>query len=353
MAKKRGLGAGLGALIPPAAAPRGVDVLIPQKTSNLGTETGTDGFEPGAKTPGAVQDLLNPTTMRNSRNRKGKDAQATDLVPVPGAVYAELPLDAVQPNHAQPRSYFDEDALEELAQSIRLIGVQQPIIVRPLAGTKGRGKNAKFELIMGERRLRASKLAGKETIPAIVRDTADEDMLRDALLENLHRADLNPLEEAAAYQQLIDDFGCTQEVLAKKIARSRPQISNTLRLLKLPASVQMQVAAGVISAGHARALLSLDGAAAMEAMCQRIIAEGLSVRNVEELIALGDADAPAPKRQTRQAQALSPELIEAKSIWEDTFQTRVNLKLGKTKGTLTIEFADAQDLARLTKLLGK
>lgn len=208
-----------------------------------------------------------------------------DLVPVPGARFAEVPIDSIRENPRNPRTVFDEDALDELAYSLREVGVLQPVVIRTIDGASG---GETYELVMGERRWRAAKRAGLSAIPAIIRETTDDDLLRDALLENLHRAELNPLEEAAAYQQLLDDFNCTQDELAERIGRSRPQISNTLRLLRLPAVVQRQVAAGLISAGHARALLGLESPALMEELSTRIVAEGLSVRQVEKLVATGD-----------------------------------------------------------------
>ena len=223
----------------------------------------------------------------------------TELRPVPGAEFAEIPLDQIRPNPRQPRTVFDEDELGELVNSIREIGVLQPVVVRRVPEGTQDGE-VRYELIMGERRWRASRAAGKDVVPAIIKVTEEDDLLRDALLENLHRSQLNALEEAAAYQQLLDDFGCTQEELGRRIHRSRPQISNTLRLLKLPPLVQRRVAAGVLSAGHARALLGLPDAAAMERMAQRIVAEGLSVRTVEELVTLGDDDTPGdPPRAAR------------------------------------------------------
>ncbi len=259
--RRRGLGRGLGALIPTApgtgkpegagpAGPSPVDVLI----------------------PGRAEPALAPP-------------DAGDGAVVAGAHFAEIALDAITPNPRQPREVFEEEALAELVHSLREVGLLQPIVVRPLAEDR-------YELIMGERRWRAAREAGFTVIPAIVRDTGDDVMLRDALLENLHRSQLNPLEEAAAYDQLLQDFGCTHDELAGRIGRSRPQISNTLRLLKLPPLVQRRVAAGVLSAGHARALLGLDEAAAQERLAQRIVAEGLSVRSVEEIVALG-GDAPS------------------------------------------------------------
>jgi ParB family chromosome partitioning protein len=264
---------------------------------------------------------------------------ADDLLPVPGATFAEIPVASIHPNARQPRTVFDEEALDELVDSIREVGVLQPVVVRPA--------DDGYELIMGERRWRATQAAGLETIPAIIRQTDDGDMLRDALLENLHRAQLNPLEEAAAYQQLLDDFGCTQEQLAGRIHRSRPQISNTLRLLKLPPLVQRRVAAGVLSAGHARALLALPDPAAMERLAQRIVAEGLSVRAVEEIVALGGDEAKPARRVAPRAGDRNEALDHLASRLSDRFETRVKVALGKSKGRLTVEFASVQDLNRI------
>jgi len=261
------------------------------------------------------------------------------LLPVPGARFAELPVGEIRPNPKQPRTVFDEDALEELVGSIREIGVLQPIVVRDA----GDG----YELIMGERRWRATQAAGLATIPAIIRDTDDADLLRDALLENLHRSELNPLEEAAAYQQLLDDFGCTHEQLATRIQRSRPQISNTLRLLKLPPLVQRRVAAGVLSAGHARALLGLNDGAAIERLAQRIVAEGLSVRAVEEIVSLGGDAAPNERRAAPRAGVKNEALDHLAARLSDRFDTRVKVSLGKSRGRLTVEFASVQDLNRI------
>jgi ParB family chromosome partitioning protein len=271
-------------------------------------------------------------------------AGGEDLLTVPGARFAELPVDAIKPNPRQPRTEFAEDALDELVSSIREVGVLQPIIVRP-DGDSG------YELIMGERRLRATQAAGFATIPAIIRDTDDSDLLRDALLENLHRAQLNPLEEAAAYQQLLDDFGCTHEELATRIHRSRPQISNTLRLLRLPPLVQRRVAAGVLSAGHARGLLGLADGAAIERLAQRIVAEGLSVRAVEEIVSLGgDPQAAAPRSRPR-AGVRNEALDELATRLSDRFETRVKINLGKQRGRLTVEFASVLDLNRILESL--
>ena len=276
----------------------------------------------------------------------GEEPVDDGLLPVPGARFAEVPISAIVPNPRQPRTVFDEDELAELVHSVSEIGVLQPIVVRPVeAGEDG---SPRFELVMGERRWRASTEAGLSTIPAIVRETADDDLLRDALLENLHRSQLNPLEEAAAYQQLLEDFGCTHEELASRIGRSRPQISNTLRLMKLPPLVQRRLAAGVLSAGHARALLALEDGGAMERLAQRIVAEGLSVRAVEEVIAVGDADT-APRRRT--PAPARPELEARAARLGDRLDTRVRISVGRNRGRLTVDFAGVEDLDRILRLL--
>ncbi|MFF2452377.1 ParB/RepB/Spo0J family partition protein [Isoptericola sp. NPDC058082] len=270
-------------------------------------------------------------------------SRETELKPVPGARFAEISVESIRPNTWQPRTVFDDGDLDELVASISEIGVLQPIVVRPDASDPDQ-----YELIMGERRWRASQAAGLDTIPAIVRETDDSDMLRDALLENLHRAALNPLEEAAAYRQLLDDFGCTHEELATRIARSRPQISNTLRLLKLPPLVQRRVAAGVLSAGHARALLSLSDGAEIERLAQRIVSEGLSVRATEEIVTLltsGNTDVPG--RRAPRAGQRSEAMDELATRLADRFETRVKVSIGKTKGRLTVEFASVEDLNRI------
>jgi ParB family transcriptional regulator, chromosome partitioning protein len=273
--------------------------------------------------------------------------ETPELVPVPGARFAELPVTAIRPNTWQPRTVFDEGDLDELVESIREIGVLQPIVVRPDKEHPG-----EYELIMGERRWRATQAAELETIPAIVRDTDDGDMLRDALLENLHRADLNPLEEAAAYRQLLDDFGCTHEELATRIARSRPQISNTLRLLRLPPLVQRRVAAGVLSAGHARALLGLSDGAEIERLAQRIVSEGLSVRATEEIVMLTESDGGNTKtRKAPRAGTRSEAVDELATRLSDRFETRVKVALGKNKGRMTVEFASVEDLNRILNVM--
>ena len=292
-------------------------------------------------------------------NVSRETSEENELLPVPGASFAEIAIDQIVPNAKQPREVFDEDDLKELSASIKEVGVLQPVVVRNIPAT-GRSEklqeylaekpDARYELIMGERRLRASELAGETTIPAIIRETDDGDLLRDALLENLHRAQLNPLEEASAYQQLMADFGATQEELAKRIARSRPQIANTLRLLKLPPTVQKKVAAQVITAGHARALLSLDTAEDMERLSERIVAEGLSVRTTEEIVRVGKVKAtPRPRaRKQEPLSALGESVVTALS---DAYDTRVSITEGQKKGRIVIEFAGADDLQRIADLI--
>ena len=260
-----------------------------------------------------------------------------------GSYLQLIPVNQIRPNPKQPRTVFDEDALNELVESIQEIGVLQPIVVRKV-------EEDQFELIMGERRWRATTAAGLEKVPAIVRGTDDGDLLRDALLENLHRAQLNPLEEAAAYQQMLSDFGCTQEELATKIKRSRPQISNTIRLLRLPAPVQRRVAAGVLSAGHARALLMVEDPVAQEKLAQRIVAEGLSVRAVEEIVAMGDAKSGV-ERAKRSPRQPSPRAVELSNSLSDHFDTRVKVDIGRNRGQITIEFASEDDLERIMNIV--
>ncbi|MGB6162058.1 MAG: ParB/RepB/Spo0J family partition protein [Pseudonocardiaceae bacterium] len=282
---------------------------------------------------------------------------------VAGAVYQELPIDAIVPNPRQPRQAFDEEALAELAHSIREFGLLQPIVVRPLPAEPVIGQlpaepvigdpgASRYELIMGERRWRAARQAGLDRIPAIVRVSADDAMLRDALLENIHRVQLNPLEEAAAYQQLLEDFGVTHEQLASRIGRSRPVITNTIRLLKLPVAVQRRVAAGVLSAGHARALLSLAEPSAQEALAARIVAEGLSVRATEEAVTLSrtEPDQTRPKAAApRPMQA--PGLQHLAENLSDAFDTRVKVELGRRKGRIVVEFGSVDDLERIIALM--
>ncbi|OHU98856.1 ParB/RepB/Spo0J family partition protein [Mycobacterium talmoniae] len=268
----------------------------------------------------------------------------------PGAVYREIDPASIQPNPRQPRQVFDEEALAELVHSIREFGLMQPIVVRSLDATDGQGP--RYQLVMGERRLRAAQQAGLETIPAIVRQTDEENLLRDALLENIHRVQLNPLEEAAAYQQLLDEFGVTHEELAARIGRSRPLITNMIRLLRLPIAVQRRVAAGVLSAGHARALLSLEaGPEAQEELAARIVAEGLSVRATEEAVTLanhGGTNTPAPPRRKP---IQMPGLQDVAERLSTAFDTRVTVSLGKRKGKIVVEFGSVDDLQRIVDLM--
>jgi ParB family transcriptional regulator, chromosome partitioning protein len=325
MSKHRGgLGRGLGALIPtgPATPQASPAAPVPAQPAGIGTQ------RPGTPPSGAP----------------GWDEQ---LAPVPGARFAEIAVESIVPNPKQPRQVFDEEALDELKASIQEVGFLQPIVVREVGGNK-------FELVMGERRWRAAQTLGRETIPAIIRETRDDAMLRDALLENIHRADLNPLEEAAAYQQLLDEFGATHEELARRIGRSRPQISNTIRLLNLPARVQHRVAAGVLSAGHARALLGLEEADEQEALATRIVAEGLSVRATEELVTLAVSGGTKAKSATptRRAKPHAPALADLADRLSDRFDTRVKVEIGRSKGKITIEFATVDDLERIVGIIG-
>jgi ParB family transcriptional regulator, chromosome partitioning protein len=321
-----GLGRGLGALIPTAPSP--------------GTAVATDDSRaPASDLPSSA-----PAQFAVSA---GAVLPSAELSPVPGARFAELPVSAIERNAKQPRHVFDEDSMEELKASIQEVGLLQPVVVREIGG-------GRYELVMGERRWRAAEAIGRETIPAIVRDTRDDAMLRDALLENIHRANLNPLEEAAAYQQLLDEFGATHEELAKRLGRSRPQISNTIRLLNLPAPVQRRVAAGVLSAGHARALLGLDDSDAQEHLALRIVAEGLSVRATEELVslALADGTAKKPAPAARRPKVHAPALNDLAERLSDRFDTRVKVDIGRNKGKITIEFATVDDLERIVGMIG-
>ncbi|MBB5110709.1 ParB/RepB/Spo0J family partition protein [Micromonospora echinospora] len=330
-----GLGRGLGALIPTGPVP-GADPVAtePESPTAVGPTSAPVAGATAAIT-GAVGSV--PPSAAEPESH---------LSPVPGARFAEILVDAIVPNPKQPRHVFDEEALEELKTSIQEVGFLQPIVVRQL-------DTEKYELVMGERRWRAAQAVGRETIPAIVRDTKDDAMLRDALLENIHRANLNPLEEAAAYQQLLEEFGATHEELARRIGRSRPQISNTIRLMNLPAAVQRRVAAGVLSAGHARALLSLDDAEAQEQLAKRIVAEGISVRGAEELVHLALAEEPAKASAAkRRPKPHAPALTDLADRLSDRFDTRVKVDIGRSKGKITIEFATVDDLERIVGLIG-
>jgi ParB family chromosome partitioning protein len=313
--RKGGLGRGLASLIPTGPADGETD------PSRLGT---------------ATADVLMGGPP---------DAATNDI----GAVYREIDPALIEPNPRQPRQVFDEEALAELVHSIREFGLMQPIVVRAVDGAPG---GPRYQLVMGERRWRAAQAAGMTAIPAIVRETDEDNLLRDALLENIHRVQLNPLEEAAAYQQLLDEFGVTHDELAVRIGRSRPLISNMIRLLRLPIPVQRRVAAGVLSAGHARALLSLEGGPdAQENLAARIVAEGLSVRATEEAVTLAnrsDASQPAaPRRKPIQM----PGLQDVAEQLSGAFDTRVTVSVGKRKGKIVIEFGSVDDLQRIVGLM--
>jgi ParB family transcriptional regulator, chromosome partitioning protein len=303
-APRRGLGRGLGALIPTAP--------------------------------------VEESEHEQSHTHESEPTGLPGLVAPAGSWFAEIPAEEITPNPVQPRQVFDEDAMAELVQSIREVGLLQPIVVRQTGPDR-------YELVMGERRWRAAQQAGLEAIPAIVRATDDSDMLRDALLENLHRSQLNPLEEAAAYQQLLEDFGCTHDELAGRIGRSRPQISNTIRLLKLSPAVQRRVAAGVLSAGHARSLLGVEDADQQERLAARVVAEGISVRGLEEIVATGGGTAKpvAPVRR----KPVAPGLAELADRLSDRFETRVKVDLGQRKGKITVEFASLDDLRRIVDIM--
>jgi ParB family chromosome partitioning protein len=299
---KRGLGKGLGALIPTA-----------------------------------------PLTPPGARAEGGPDAADGGVPAVAGAYFEAVPGRFISPNPRQPRQVFDEDALAELAESIRAVGLLQPIVLRRLGAQR-------YEIVMGERRWRACELAGLDLVPAIVRQTGDDELLRSALMENLHREQLNPLEEAAAYQQLLDDFAATHEELAHRIGRSRPHITNTIRLLNLPAGVQKRVAAGVLSAGHARALLALGDPVAQEELARRVVAEGLSVRAVEEIVTVGESPGTRPRQRAGRA-PVAPALADLANRLSDVFDTRVKVELGQRKGKMVIEFGSLADLERIVRTI--
>jgi ParB family chromosome partitioning protein len=335
--RKGGLGRGPAALIPtgPSPAPglgtAAADVIIGTDRRTVTAAGVFNGAGPG-------------TTERDDiveREAAGTDAPLSD----PGAVYREIPPDQISPNPRQPRQAFDEESLAELVHSIREFGLLQPIVVRRIGPQD-------YQLVMGERRWRAAQDAGLAVIPSIVRETADDALLRDALLENIHRVQLNPLEEAAAYQQLLDEFAVTHEELATRLGRSRPVITNMIRLLKLPIPVQRRVAAGVLSAGHARALLALDGGAdAQELLAARIVAGGMSVRATEEAVTLANrGDAPTPPTPRRKP-VDAPGLQDFAERLSESFDTRVTVSLGKRKGKIVVEFGNVDDLQRIVSLM--
>ena len=376
--QRRGLGRGLGSLIPTgprpdpavaAAEPASEEASGPPGPASadwIGVPLPRDPVAPGEPTTGEPPDEAGAPADAVPADAVPADAVPADAVPadaeaaagdqagdpgdgeaaarlrpVAGAFFAELPVAQVRPNPRQPREVFEEEAMAELVASIREVGLLQPVVVRPA--------DDGYELVMGERRWRAVREAGLLTVPAIVRDTDDDDLLRDALLENLHRAQLNPLEEAAAYQQLLDDFGCTHEELASRIGRSRPQISNTLRLLRLSPAVQRRVAAGVLSAGHARALVGVEDPGAQDHLAGRVVAEGISVRGLEELVAVGET---GPRgAATRRHRPTSPGLEDLSARLSDRLETRVKVDLGRRKGRITVEFASLPDLERIVALI--
>ncbi|MFJ6939310.1 ParB/RepB/Spo0J family partition protein [Streptomyces sp. NPDC101132] len=340
--RRRGLGRGLGALIPAAPQEQSGPVVGAGSTSPAAVPVLT--AERGVAAA-KVATLPHATVSRETEVPEPA-AVEPEAAAVAGATFAELELDSITPNPRQPREVFDEDALAELVTSIQEVGLLQPVVVRQLGPER-------YELIMGERRWRACREAGLERIPAIIRATDDEKLLLDALLENLHRAQLNPLEEAAAYDQLLQDFNCTHDQLADRIGRSRPQVSNTLRLLRLSPPVQRRVAAGVLSAGHARALLSVEDSEEQDRLAHRIVAEGLSVRAVEEIVTLmGSQPTSSVKpKGPRAGTRVSPALTELASRLSDRFETRVKVDLGQKKGKITVEFASMDDLERILSTL--
>jgi ParB family chromosome partitioning protein len=326
---KRGLGKGLGALIP--TAPATISRAGGAPAGAVAGDGQNGGAVPGGMSAGTAGLPASPADLAAGSPAAG-----------PGAYFDEIPVESITRNPRQPRDIFDEDALAELAESIRIVGLLQPVVVRQV-------QPGRYELVMGERRWRACQLAGLDLVPAIVRQTPDTDLLRDALIENLHREQLNPLEEAAAYQQLLDDFSATHDELARRIGRSRPHISNTIRLLSLPAPVQKRVAAGVLSAGHARALLAVDDPAVQENLAKRIVAEGLSVRAVEEIVKFGSGVDPAPTRGRTGRAPIAPALKDLAAKLSDVFDTRVKVEMGQRKGKIVVEFASVDDLERIVR----
>ena len=336
MSKRGGLGRGLAALIPTSASP-----ADPTATDE---RVGSAPAAIPAGAPAAVGSRAAAGAAIGAASRSDAASRSVDGVePVPGLTLRDIPITQIEANPQQPRQVFDEEALEELAHSIREVGLLQPIVVRRVQG-------GGYQLVMGERRLRAAALAGLGSVTAIVRDTADDALLRDALLENIHRVQLNPLEEAAAYDQLLVEFGVTHEELAGRLGRSRSQITNTIRLLRLPVPVQRRVAAGVLSAGHARALLGLDNGEAQDALATRIVAEGLSVRATEELVATAPAPVGRP-RGKRTGRISAPGADDLAERLSDAYDTRVRVEIGRRKGRIVVEFGSIQDLERIVELM--
>jgi ParB family transcriptional regulator, chromosome partitioning protein len=335
MTKRGGLGRGLAALIPtsapaPTATPAARAAEAAETAASLGAPERPTSPGWAERAGSASEPAVAPVP-------------GTEVVGVPGAQLREVPVEEVMPNPKQPRQVFDDEALDELTHSVREFGLLQPIVVRE-------GPDGGYELIMGERRLRAARAAGLDSVPAIVRDTTDDAMLRDALLENIHRVQLNPLEEAAAYQQLLEEFGATHEELASRIGRSRSQVTNTIRLMKLPVKVQTRVAAGVLSAGHARALLGLPEAEAQEALATRIVAEGMSVRATEEAVSLAVAASPTAARRTNRKLS-APGVEDLAGRLSDMFETKVKVQIGRAKGRIVVEFGSVDDLQRIIGMM--
>ncbi|SDY23165.1 chromosome partitioning protein, ParB family [Modestobacter sp. DSM 44400] len=334
MTKRGGLGRGLAALIPTSAP---APTATPAARAAEAAEASAGGVGPAERpaSPGWAERAAPVTAL--------PVPTGAEVVGVPGAQLRELPVEEIVPNPKQPRLVFDDDALDELTHSVREFGLLQPIVVRE-------GPDGGYELIMGERRLRAARAAGLESVPAIIRDTTDDAMLRDALLENIHRVQLNPLEEAAAYQQLLEEFGATHEELASKIGRSRSQVTNTIRLMKLPVKVQSRVAAGVLSAGHARALLGLPEAEAQEALATRIVAEGMSVRATEEAVSVAVAATPSAARRNNR-KLTAPGVEDLAGRLSDVFETKVKVQIGRAKGRIVVEFGSVDDLQRIVGMM--
>ncbi|AJE34399.1 chromosome partitioning protein ParB [Corynebacterium humireducens NBRC 106098 = DSM 45392] len=337
--RKGGLGRGLAALIPSSPTPSSPRLGDGAADVILGGTKGARDNRDRQPVTGAPKPGLPGTGPTPG------DVAKQQPTPDPGATYREIPLAEIVPNPQQPRNVFDEEALAELVHSIREFGLMQPIVVREVADG--------YELVMGERRWRAAGRAGLTTIPAIVRSTDDGAMLRDALLENIHRVQLNPLEEAAAYQQLLEEFDVTQAELAQRLGRSRPVITNTIRLLALPVPVQRRVAAGVLSAGHARALLGLKvgGPAGMEELADRVVAEGLSVRATEEAVTLLNRGEDEPERRKPEPVEQPAFFTHAATRLGDTWDTRVTVTMGRRKGRMVVEFGDQEDFERILGLI--
>ena len=354
MTRRSGLGRGLAALIPPAPSRAEEEssahqATVPADDQPIDTapapdpaperrsgELGTSAAEGEPHAAGPAPDLADPELPAATSDPE----PSRDVTP---ATYAEVDPSLITPNPRQPREVFDPDELEGLSVSLADMGMLQPLVVRPLAG-------GRYELVAGERRLRAAHLAGLPTVPVLIRHTEDADLLKEALVENIHRVQLNPLEEAAAYQQLLEEFGVTQEELATRLGRSRPAVSNTIRLLQLPPSVQRRVAAGVLSAGHARALLAIPDAARQSSLAERIVTEGLSVRATEELVRVKLMDEPAPRSRPRRAPT-APGLLDLQDDLSDALQARVRITMGAKKGRLAVEFGSVDDLERIIAVI--